>query len=62
MIDFTLDSGRSSRYKHAARHLAECGALSPHITNFRDAGSHDTYITELKRRHGKKHGFWSLAP
>jgi hypothetical protein len=62
MIDFTLDSGRSNRYKHAARHLAECGALSPHITNFRDAGSHDTYITELKRRHGKKHGFWSLAP
>lgn len=62
MIDFTLDSGRSSRYKHAARHLAECGALSPHITNFRDAGSHDTYITEIKRRHGKKHGFWSLAP
>jgi len=61
MIDFTLDSGRSSRYKHAARHFAECSALSPHVADFRDAVSHDTYTTDLKRRHGKKHGFWSLV-
>lgn len=28
MIDFTLESARSSRYKHAARHLAECASLA----------------------------------
>lgn len=60
MIDFTLDSGRSSRYKHAARHLADCASFAPHIVDFGDLKSHDTYVAELKRRHGKKHGFWSL--
>jgi hypothetical protein len=61
MIDFTLDSGRSSRYKHAARHLVECKALAPHVDNFGSAGSNDAYVAELKRRHSKKYGFWSLA-
>jgi hypothetical protein len=62
MIDFTLDSARSSRYKHAARHLAECGSLARYIDDFEPAGSYDAYIADLKRRHGKKHGFWSLLP
>ncbi len=62
MIDSTLDSGRSSRYKHAARHLAECASLAPYIVDFSSAGSHDGYVAELKRRHGKKHGFWGLVP
>ncbi|WP_416064449.1 DUF6880 family protein [Rhizobium sp. ZK1] len=61
MIDFTLDSGRSSRYKHAARHLAECVSLSPHITDFSSAGTHEAYLAELKRRHDKKYGFWDLV-
>ncbi|NKK62413.1 hypothetical protein GFL88_02475 [Rhizobium leguminosarum bv. viciae] len=61
MIDFTLDSGRSSRYKHAARHLADCASFAPHIDDFGNARSHDAYVTELKRRHGKRHGFWSLV-
>ncbi|MDQ0318162.1 hypothetical protein QO002_000300 [Pararhizobium capsulatum DSM 1112] len=61
MIDFTLDSGRSSRYKHAARHLEKCAALAPHILEFNDSPSHDVYVAQLKSRHGKKHGFWSLV-
>jgi hypothetical protein len=61
MIDFALDSGRSSRYKHAARHLADCASLAPHIDDFGNTRSHDIYVAELKRRHGKKHGFWSLV-
>jgi len=58
MIDFTLDNARSSRYKHAARHLAECEALAPHIDDFGNLPSHETYDCELKIRHGKKQGFW----
>ncbi|ANP87665.1 DUF6880 family protein [Rhizobium leguminosarum] len=61
MIDFTLESGRSSRYKHAARHLADCASFAPHIDDFGNARSHDAYVTELKRRHGKRYGFWSLV-
>ncbi|MBY5401172.1 DUF6880 family protein [Rhizobium leguminosarum] len=59
MINFTLDSGRSSRYKYAARHLADCASLAPHINDFGNTRSHDVYVAELKRRHGKRHGFWS---
>lgn len=61
MIDFTLDSARSSRYKHAARHLVTCASLTPHIHDFGNAGSHDAYVAELKRRHSKKPGFWRLV-
>ncbi|MGR9374918.1 DUF6880 family protein [Rhizobium leguminosarum] len=61
MIDFALDSGRSSRYKHAARHLADCASLAPHISDFGDTRPHDIYVAELKRRYGKRHGFWSLV-
>ncbi|MHC2217831.1 DUF6880 family protein [Rhizobium leguminosarum] len=61
MIDFALDSGRSGRYKHAARHLADCASFAPHIDDFGNTRSHDVYVAELKRRHGKKHGFWSLV-
>ncbi|MBY5350163.1 DUF6880 family protein [Rhizobium leguminosarum] len=61
VIDFALDSGRSSRYKHAARHLADCASLAPHINDFGDTRSHDVYVAELKGRHGKRHGFWSLV-
>lgn len=61
MIDFTLDSARSSRYKHAARHLAGCWSLARHIDAFGNADSHNAYVADLKRRHGKKHGFWSLV-
>ncbi|MBB4575212.1 DUF6880 family protein [Rhizobium lentis] len=60
MIGFALDYGRSSRYRHAARHLAECASLAPHIDDFGSALPHDAYIAELKRQHGTKHGFWSL--
>ncbi|MGQ3291572.1 MAG: DUF6880 family protein [Shinella sp.] len=61
MIDFTLDNARSSRYKHAARHLVECSSLARRIDDYGSAGSHDAYVAGLKHRHGKKHGFWSLV-
>lgn len=61
MIDFTLESGRSSRYKHAARHLAECQSLASQIDDFGDVRSHEDYVADLKREHGRKSGFWSLV-
>lgn len=58
MIDFTLKKGRSSRYGHAARHLAECGGLSAQIADFGDYDSHEAYFAGLKKQHGRKYGFW----
>ncbi len=60
MIDFTLESGRSSRYKHAARHLAECQSLAGQIGDFGSIRPHEAYVAGLKREHGRKSGFWSL--
>ncbi|WP_137129766.1 DUF6880 family protein [Rhizobium sp. FY34] len=60
MIDFTLQTARSSRYKHAARHLLQCTALEAHISDFNGLPGHDAYVLGLQRVHGKKHGFWSL--
>ncbi|MEN3149600.1 DUF6880 family protein [Neorhizobium sp. IRAMC:178] len=62
MIDFTLENTRSSRYKHAVRHLVRCASLAPHVEDFASVGSHDAYVAGLTSRHGKKHGFWSLVP
>ena len=58
MIDFTLNAGKSSRYQHAARHLAECDALARQIGDFGTFEPHATYVARLKREHGRKSGFW----
>ena len=58
MIDFTLNAGKSSRYQHAARHLAECDTLASQIGDFGTFEPHATYVARLKRDHGRKSGFW----
>lgn len=61
MIDFTLAKARSSRYRHAARHLADCAGLAASIPDFGAVESHDAYVARLKAAHGRKSGFWSLV-
>jgi hypothetical protein len=59
MIEFALDQSRTSRYKHAARHLLECAGLA---TNFGDFGKHEThqaFVARMRSKHGKKTSFWS---
>ena len=60
MIDFTLTKGRSSRYRHAARHFMECASLASAIPSFGELESHEAYAARLKSKHGRKSGFWSL--
>ncbi len=60
MIDFTLTKARSSRYRHAARHLMECASLAAAIGDFGAFESHGAYAARLKAEHGRKSGFWSL--
>lgn len=60
MIDFSLDEARSSRYRHAARHLQTCERLSEEIGNFGEDGTHAAYVARLRREHGRKRAFWSL--
>ena len=58
MIDFTLSAGKSSRYQHAARHLAECDVLASQIGDYGTFEPHTAYVVRLKRDHGRKSGFW----
>ena len=61
MIDFTLTTGRSSRYRHAARHLTECAGLAGVVVEFGRFETHDIYEARLRREHARKTGFWSLV-
>jgi hypothetical protein len=61
MIDFTLKKGRASRYRHAARHLAECASLVSAIGDFGAVEPHEDYSNRLKQEHGRKTAFWALV-
>ncbi len=59
MIDFALSEGRSTRYRHAARHLLECESLASTISNFGDFPDHAVYRARLEAEHARKSSFWS---
>lgn len=60
MIDFSLNEARSSRYKHAARHLLECQSARAVLNYYGGFVSHEDYVNNLKANHGRKTSFWSL--
>jgi hypothetical protein len=61
LIDDSLDNAKSSRYKHTAKHLAECNILSQYIQDYKEYDSHNDYVKNLKNTHGKKYSFWGLV-
>ncbi|MEO1199165.1 MAG: DUF6880 family protein [Pseudomonadota bacterium] len=60
MIDFALREARTSRYRHAARHLMECRTLASSIQDFGAFETHEAYVTRLRAEHGRKTSFWNL--
>ena len=62
MIDFALTHSRSSRYRHAARHLLECESLASSIPDWGAFEPHAAYAARLTAQHGRKSSFWSLIP
>lgn len=58
-IDFALNNGRSSRYKHAARHLMACEILDDTIEDYAIHSTHKDYLANLKEQHGRKTSFWA---
>ena len=61
MIGFALREARSSRYRHAARHLVECAGLGPRIAEWGAVVPHDPYLAGLQAQHGRKAGFWAAV-
>lgn len=60
MIDFSLERARSTRYRHAARHLGTCRGLAPAIEDWGAMVDHRTYMARLRKEHGRKYGFCNL--
>jgi len=60
MIDFSLKQSRSSRYRHAARHLMECASIASVVMDFGAFETHNAYEARLRAEHGRKSSFWSL--
>lgn len=59
MIVDTLDGAKSTRYRHAARHLLECRSLLAGIQDLGTFETHEAFVSRLRARHGRKTGFWS---
>jgi hypothetical protein len=59
MIEDTLDGAKSSRYKHAARHLLECQSLASSIQDYGIFETHDTFASRIRAKHSRKVGFWA---
>jgi len=59
MIDFSLGQGRSSRYGHAADHLADCAQLDAEIEDYGPHKAHAAYLNQLQTRHERKSSFWA---
>ena len=60
MIEDTLGGTKSTRYKHAARHLLECRSLAAAIADYAPFETHEAFVSRLRAKHGRKSGFWSL--
>jgi hypothetical protein len=60
LIEFTLQKGRATRYKHAARHVHEIDSLNAQIKDYVGFETHDQFMDRLQRSHPRKTGFWPL--
>lgn len=60
MVDFTLGSTRSTRYRHAVRQLRRCAELARRIDDYRGFPDHDSYMEEVRETNVRKTKFWRL--
>ena len=61
LIEDTLDGAKSKRYRHAARHLAECQSLASIISGYGQFETHEAFVARLRVKHSRKSGFWPLT-
>jgi hypothetical protein len=60
LIDFTLRKARSTRYRHAVRHVREIDSQQSDIKDYGRHESHAAFMARLEREHSRKPAFWSL--
>jgi hypothetical protein len=57
LIEAILENARSSRYRHAVRHLASCRRLAGAIGIWGAIPNHNCYLRELLQAYGHRSGF-----
>jgi len=57
LIEAILENARSSRYRHAVRHLASCRRLAGAIGIWGAIPNHNSYIREFLQAYGHRSGF-----
>lgn len=60
LIDVTLQKAKSTRYRHAVRHVREIESQQSDIADYGRHESHADFMARLRREHPRKSGFWSL--
>jgi hypothetical protein len=60
MAEDVLRRASSRQYQYAARDVRACVGLAPLLPAEPGLEDHATFLTRLKREHGRKAGFWAL--
>jgi hypothetical protein len=60
LIDVTLQKAKSTRYRHAVRHVREIESQQSDLADYGRHESHADFMARLRREHPRKSGFWSL--
>ncbi len=61
LVSSVLDRATSKYYPYAARDYQAAAVLDDVISDDASAPSHGDWISDLRRQHGRKIGFWSLV-
>ena len=60
LIEVTLQKGRATRYRHAARYIREIDSLNAQVKDYAGFETHDQFMARLLRTDPRKTGFWPL--
>jgi len=58
LIRDILNDARSRAYGHAVKYYHKLDALDGLVEGHGSLGEHSSFVAELRRQHGRKHGFW----
>jgi Family of unknown function (DUF6880) len=59
LLDSILRRAYYKAYAHGVRYLKRLDQLAMSVSDWRDFENHSTYLSNLRREHGRKRSFWS---
>lgn len=61
MIAATLAASHAPRYRHAARHLADCASAAPRVPDFGTTPDHAAFERALRAAYPRRTAFWDAV-